>query len=157
MRPFLTAAFAALLAALSTVPVVAGPTEAAFLARLAGSWSGNGRLTGADTGPISCRLQLASSAGRINYLGRCNVQDLGGQGFSGGITYNDATHHYEIRSAAGLVVGVRRGNSIVFTTKSQSMGGSYYSTMTLSPSTITINFTLIRSGEKTTSRVTFSR
>lgn len=156
MRPFLTAAFAALLA-VSAAPAFAGPAETAFLARLAGSWSGNGNLAGAETGPISCRLQLASGTGRINYLGRCNVQDLGGQGFSGGITYNDATHHYEVRSAAGLVVGVRRGNSIVFTTKSQSMGGSYYSTMTLSPSSITINFTLIRNGEKTTSRVTFSR
>lgn len=148
---------AAALAFAPVVPAFAGPAEAAFLSRIAGNWSGNGRLTGADAGPISCRLAFKASGSRLNYTGRCNVQDLGGQGFTGSITYNDATKRYEVQSTAGLVVGIRRGNSIVFTTKSSSLSGTYYSTMTLSPSSISIAFTIIRDGQKTTSKVNFSR
>src|SRR5690242_7207988 len=129
MRPILSIAFAALLAILPAAPAFAGQAEADFLSRLAGSWSGKGRLVGAEAGPISCRLVLKSSGPRINYTGRCSVQDMGGQGFSGAIAYNDATHHYEVSSPNGMVVGVRRGNSIIFTTKSTSLSGSYYSTM----------------------------
>src|SRR5262249_44743949 len=104
-----------------------------------------------------CKISFKAAGSRLNYTGRCNVQDLGGQGFSGSITYNDSTKRYEVQSAAGPVVGIRRGNSIVFTTKSNSLQGTYYSTMTLSPSAISIAFTIVRDGEKTTSKVNFSR
>ncbi|MEP7240537.1 MAG: hypothetical protein ABI697_06600 [Devosia sp.] len=154
---FLLAAVAATTALLAIAPSYAGPNETAFLNRLAGTFSGNGRLSGGENGPISCKLVLKPNAGKLNYTGRCTVQDLGGQGFSGSVTYNDATKHYEARSAAGTVIGVRRGSSLVFTTKSTRMGGSTYSTMSISPSRITIDFTLVRQGEKTTSHVTFSK
>lgn len=157
MNRVISAAFAAILAISSVVPAVAGQAEANFLSRLAGSWSGSGKMVGGETGPISCRLVFKASGARLNYTGRCNVQDFGSQGFSGAITYNDSARRYEVRSTAGLVVGVRRGNSIVFTTKSRTIQGSAYSTMTLSPSAITIAFTFVRDGEKTTSRVSFSR
>ena len=148
---------AAILAATATAPAFAGPSEASFLSRIAGMWSGNGQMKGADAGPISCKISFRPSGDRLNYTGRCNVQDMGGQGFNGSINYNDQTRRYEVRSMNGLVVGVRRGNSLVFTTKSQTMSGSAYSTMTLSPSSISISFSFIRQGQKTTSHVTFSK
>jgi hypothetical protein len=114
-------------------------------------------MTGANPGPISCRLELKASGARLNYVGRCNVQDFGSRGFTGGITYNESAHRYEVRSANGVVYGIRRGNSIVFTTKTQSVSGYAYSTMTISPSVITIAFTFIRNGEKSSSKVSFSR
>jgi hypothetical protein len=150
---------AALLTVLSVAPAFAGASEAAFLNRLAGTWSGKGRLTGAESGPISCKLNFKAGSSRINYTGRCNVQDVGAQGFSGSIGYDDRAKHYIVYSANGSVIGVRRGNSIVFTTKTQTVSGSSYSTMTVSPSAISIDFTIVRSssGEKTRSHINFSR
>jgi hypothetical protein len=143
--------------ATATAPAYAGPSEASFLSRLAGLWSGNGHMNGAQSGPISCKMSFKPSGNRLNYTGRCNVQDFGGQGFNGSINYNDQSHRYEVRSSNGLVVGVRRGNSLVFTTKSQTMYGSAYSTMTLSPSVISVSFSFVRDGQKTTSHVNFSK
>lgn len=157
MNRVIPTVLAAVLAITPTMPALAGPSEANFLTRLAGIWSGNGRMTGAEAGPISCKISFRPSGSRLNYTGRCNVQDMGGQGFNGSINYNDQTHRYEVRSANGLVVGVRRGNSLVFTTKSQTISGSAYSTMTLSPSAISINFSFVRQGQKTTSRINFSK
>jgi hypothetical protein len=148
---------AALLVLAPALPAFAGPSEASFLSRIAGLWSGSGRMTGAEAGPISCKMSFRPSGDRLNYTGRCNVQDMGGQGFNGSINYNDQTRRYEVRSAAGVVVGVRRGNSLVFTTKSQTMSGTAYSTMTVSPSSISVNFSFIRQGQKTVSHVSFSK
>ena len=148
---------AVILAASPIAPAFAGPAEASFLSRLAGMWSGNGRMTGAQAGPISCKIAFQPSGNRLNYTGRCNVQDFGGQGFNGSINYNDQTRRYEVRSMNGTVVGVRRGNSLVFTTKTQTMSGAAYSTMTLAPSSITISFSFIRGGQKTTSHINFSK
>ena len=107
--PVLAALLAASLTALAVAPAFAGPSEAAFLNRLAGSWLGKGKLTGTETGPVACRLEFKSAGNRISYVGRCNIQDLGGQSFSGSIGYNDATKAYEVRSLAGSYVGTRKG------------------------------------------------
>jgi len=159
MRSLILAASSAALLATSVAPAFAGPAEAAFLTRLAGSWTGKGRVTGGETGPVSCKLVFKASGPRINYTGRCSMQDMGAQGFSGSIGYDDATHRYLVRSAAGTIVGVRRGNSLVFTTKTQTIAGSTYSTMTVSPSSISIDFTIVQtsSGDKTRSHISFSR
>ena len=143
----------------AVTPSFAGPSENAFLAKLVGSWNGKGQLKGAENGPISCKVVFkAGSGGKVNYNGRCSVQDVGAQSFSGSLSYNDAKKIYEGRSMGGTAVGVKRGSSVVFTTKSNSIMGRSYSTMTVSASRITIDFSIIDTkGEKTTSHVTFSR
>jgi hypothetical protein len=159
MRSLIVTVSAAILLATSVAPAFAGPAEAAFLTRLAGAWTGNGRVSGQQAGPVSCKLIFKANGPRINYTGRCSMQDLGAQSFSGSISYDDSTRHYLVSSASGSVVGVRRGSSLVFTTKSQTLAGSTYSTMTISPSSISIDFTIVQTstGDKTRSNITFAR
>ena len=156
---FTRIASAVALVALTAAPAFAGPAETKFLQTIAGSWSGSGKLTGAQSGPINCKVVFKAANQKTSYQGRCNVPDIGAKSFSGGLTYNDAQKRYEIRSAGGSVPGVRRGNSLIFTTKSNSMGGTSYSTMTISASRMVIDFTIIdrKTNDKTTSRVTLSK
>jgi hypothetical protein len=149
---------AALLIGAAT-PSFAGPSETAFLGKLVGTWNGKGTLKGAENGPISCKVVFkAASGGKVNYNGRCSVQDVGAQSFTGNLSYNDAKKVYEGRSLGGVAVGVKRGSSVVFTTKTNSLMGRSYSTMTVSASRITIDFSIVDTkGDKTTSHVTFSR
>ena len=143
---------------LTAAPAFAGPAETAFLQKLTANWTGRGKLNGAQGGPVACRLVISGGSQSIKYQGRCSIPDMATQAFNGAISYNDGTKRYEIKSISGSVPGIKRGNSLVFTTKDSSMGGTSYSTMTLSPSSLTINFTIIdRQGEKTTSRISFSK
>ena len=144
--------------ALSAAPAFAGPAETAFLQKLTANWTGKGRLVGAQTGPVACRIVITAGGQSAKYQGRCTIPDMASQAFNGAITYNDKAKRYEVRSVSGTVPGVKRGNSLVFTTKDSSMSGSYYSTMTMSPSSLSVNFTIIdKKGEKTSSVITFSK
>ncbi|HEX4297179.1 MAG TPA: hypothetical protein VHZ56_04085 [Devosia sp.] len=155
---FRSACLAAALVALTAAPVFAGPSESSFLSRLVGSWSGSGNLTGAEDGPVSCRIDFHGSAGKVVYQGRCNIQDMGAQSFAGGITYDDASHRFLNRSSQGTITGIYRGGSLTFTTKAQSDRGRSYSVMTLSPSRISIDFTILdSSGDKTRAHISFSK
>jgi hypothetical protein len=159
MRSLILAVSSALLLATSVAPAFAGPSEAAFLNRLAGSWNGSGRVTGEESGPVSCKLVFKANGPRLNYTGRCSMQDMGAQSFSGSIRYDDASRRYLVSSSNGTIVGVRRGNALVFTTKTQSVAGATYSTMNISPSSISIDFTITgrSTGGKTRSHISFSR
>ena len=149
--------FAALLA-LSATPAFAGPAESAFLQKLTANLTGKGKLVGAQTGPVACRIVITAGGQSAKYQGRCTIPDMASQAFNGAITYNDKAKRYEVRSVHGTVPGVKRGNSLVFTTKESSMGGTSYSTMTLSPSSLSVNFTIIDSkGQKTTSAISFTK
>jgi len=158
---FRTAAVTALTAAmlsLMLVPAYAGPTESAFLQKLGNTWSGKGRLSGAESGPIACKMVISSTTRNAKFQGRCAIPDMAQQAFSGSITYNDKLKRYEARTAAGVVAGVRRGDRLVFTTKERNLSGTAYSTMTISPTSLVVDFALVdRDGAKTTSRITFSR
>lgn len=81
------------------------------------------------------------------------------QAFSGSITYNDKTRQYESRSAGGTVPGIRKGDTLVFRTSSRNLAGTSTSTMSISPSSLVVDFALIekKTGDKTTSRITFTR
>ena len=143
---------------LTAAPAFAGPAETAFLQKLTANWTGRGKLNGAQSGPVACRMVISGGGQSVKDQGRCNIPDMATQAFNGAISYNDSAKRYEIKSISGNVPGIKRGNSLVFTTKDSSMGGSYYSTMTLSPASLVINFTIVdRQGEKTTSRITFSK
>ena len=110
--------------------------------------------------PAGVRRIVVTGGGQsAKYQGRCNIPDMASQAFNGAIVYNDAKKQYESRTIGGTVPGIKRGNSLVFTTKNSTIAGTTYSTMTISPTSLVVNFTLIdgKSGEKTASTITFSK
>ena len=158
LRSVIAAGFTATLIALTAAPALAGPAETAFLQKLTANWTGRGKLTGAQSGPVACRLVISGGGQSVKYQGRCTIPDMASQAFNGAISYNEKAKRYEIRSISGSVPGIKRGNSLVFTTKDSSMQGTSYSTMTFSPSSLVINFTIVdKKGNKTTSQISFTR
>jgi len=154
----LAVSLSAALIGLTAAPAFAGPAESAFLQKLTANWTGRGKLNGAQSGPVACRLVISGGGQSVKYQGRCNIPDMASQAFNGAISYNDKAKRYEVRSVNGTVPGVRRGNSLIFTNKDTSMGGSYCSTMTMSASALTVNFSIIdKNGDKTSSVITFSK
>ena len=157
MHRWIAPALVVLFAGLSTAPAFAGPAETAYLQRLSASWTGHGVLSGAQSGPVTCRLEITAGGQSARYQGRCSIPDAAAQAFNGAISYDDASHHYISRSAAGSVVGTRHGDTLTFTNKTDSMMGRTYSTMRISPSSLVIVFTIIdQDGGKTSSTITFT-
>ena len=158
LRSVIAAGLTAIFFGLTAAPAFAGPAETAFLQKLTANWTGHGKLNGAQGGPVACRLVISGGGQSIKYQGRCTIPDMASQAFNGAVSYNDKAKRYEIRSISGSVQGIKRGNSLVFTTKDSSMQGTSYSTMTFSPTSLVINFTLVdKKGEKTTSQISFTR
>jgi len=135
-------AAAAALVALGAAPAFAGAAENAFLSKLAGNWSGSGRITGAQAGTVSCKLEMKPSGAHLNFTGRCNAEDIGGQSFSGSLAYNDAARRYEARSSGGTAIGVKKGGGVSFTTRMRTIAGSGTTVMNLTTSRIAIDFNL---------------
>ena len=157
-RKLALAGAAAAMIALTAAPSFAGPAETAFLQKLNSTWSGKGSLKGAETGPIACKIVFTAGGKSTKYQGRCNIPDMAQQAFSGSISYNDKTKRYEARSVGGIVPGVRKGDKLVFRSSSRNAGGTATSTMTISPTSLVVDFALVdKNGGKTTSRITFSR
>ena len=157
-RKLALAGIAAAMIALTAAPAFAGPAETAFLQKLNSTWSGRGSLKGAETGPIACKIVFTAGGKSTKYQGRCNIPDMAQQAFSGSISYNDKAKRYEARSVGGVVPGVRKGDKLVFRSSSRNAGGTATSTMTISPSSLVVDFALVdKNGGKTTSRITFSR
>ncbi len=149
---------AAAMLALTAAPSLAGPAEAAFLQKLTANWTGRGKLSGPDGGPIACRVVISGGGQTAKYQGRCAIPDIATQAFNGAISYDDAKHQYIARSVGGTVVGTRRGNSLVFTDSSTTMAGTASSTMTMSPSSLVIDFSLVdKKGQKSSSHIVFSK
>lgn len=159
LRKAALAALAAATLAITAAPAFAGPAETAFLQKLTNNWVGRGKLSGAQSGPIACRVVLTGGGQSIKYQGRCNIPDMAAQAFNGAIAYNDSLKRYETRTIGGVVPGVRRGDKLVFTTTSKSIAGTSYSTMTISPASFTVDFALVdgKTGEKTTSHIEFTK
>jgi hypothetical protein len=153
------ATIAAVMIALTAAPALAGPAETAFLQKLTNTWSGRGNLQGANSGPIACKIVLTSGRKSTKFQGRCNIPDMAQQAFSGSISYNDKTKQYESRSSSGVVPGIRKGDTLVFRTTSRNMAGTGTSTMRISPTSLVVDFALVekKTGDKTTSRITFTR
>jgi hypothetical protein len=153
------AAVAAAMIAFTAAPAFAGPAETAFLQKLANTWSGKGNLQGANSGPIACKIVITAGGKSSKFQGRCNIPDMAQQAFSGSISYNDKTKQYESRSASGTVPGIRKGDKLVFRTSSKNLAGTSTSTMSISPTSLVVDFALVekKTGDKTTSRITFTR
>ena len=103
IRTVLASAITAALIALTTVPAIAGPAETAFLQKLSANWIGKGKLTGAQSGAVSCRIVITARGQSLKYQGRCTIPDLAAQAFNGAITYNDKLKRYESRTMNGVV------------------------------------------------------
>lgn len=144
--------------ALCASPAPAGPADQAFLAKLAGTWTGAGTITGDEKGSVDCKLTL-SGADKVNFRGLCDAGKFGPQDYSGVLTYDEKTGKYLARSNGQTVVGVKSGNSVVFTSKMKTMAGTGNSIMKLSTSTISIDVDLVRSdtGEKLKSHLNFKK
>ena len=156
MRPFLPLLAVSL--ALCASPAFAGAAEQAFLAKLAGTWTGTGQLTGDETGTVDCKLTLTGKE-KISFRGTCDAGKFGPQTYSGVLTFDDATKKYQARSNGETVIGVKSGNSVVFTTKMKTIAGTGNSVMKLSASTISIDVDLVRadSGDKIKSHLNFKK
>src|SRR4029079_17870934 len=85
-------------------PAWAGDAEKAFLAQFVGTWTGNGKLTGASEGDLTCKLVFKANGAKVNYTGRCTVTDLPSQSTSGTLSYNEAKKQYEVRSGGKTTV-----------------------------------------------------
>jgi len=157
MRRWIAPLIAVTLTGLAAAPAFAGPAEVAFLQRLSANWTGHGRLVGAQSGPVTCRIQISSGGQTAHYQGRCTIPDAAAQAFNGSISYDDATHHYISRSIGGDTIGVRHGDTLTFTNKTNSMMGRTYSTMRISPSSLVIDFAIVdQDGSKTSSTISFT-
>lgn len=158
IRTTIVSAIAAAFITLAAAPAFAGPAETAFLQQLTANWVGKGNLSGAQSGPVSCRVVVSSGKTNVKYQGRCTIPDFAAQAFSGSIAYNDSLKRYESRTASGTVPGIKRGNSLVFTDSHRSLQGTAYSQMKISPTSLVVSFTVVdKKGEKTTSTITFSK
>ena len=154
------ALLALVLAPAATAPAFAGDKEVAYLQSLAGTWKGKGKITGAESGTLTCRLTLKPSGERLNFNGRCAFS--GGsapQSFSGAIRFNDNKGVYESSSQGRTVAGKKSGSSLVFSTSMNDMRGKGTSVMTLSPGGIKVQFKMVnaRSGEASQGSIPFSK
>jgi hypothetical protein len=142
----LIAALAVATLALSPLPAFAGASEDAFLAKLVGTWSGKGTLSGAETGQINCRSTIRNRSDGINFSVKCDVPEFGAQSFSGAVSYNDAEGRYEAKSPGGEVtIGKKSGNAVIFTGKMKGIAVGT-SVMKLTTTRITVDTKVKRPG-----------
>ena len=133
-----------LAALLLASPVLAGPSEDAFLSSLQGIWSGKGTLTGAETGTIDCKLTIRGRTEGLNFRGKCDAGEFGPQSFSGIVSYNDTEGRYEARSPSGdVALGVKSGKSVIFTIKLKGLATGQ-SVMQLSASKAVVDTVVTR-------------
>jgi len=141
-------------------PALAGPAEDAFLAKLVGTWTGTGSIKGGIDGSMSCSLKFRAISDGVHFSGNCDVEGIGGQSFSGDLSYNDKAGRYEAHSPGGEVtVGTGRGKSIAFVSKLRGLAGTGTSTMTLTASKISIDTDIVdsQSNKPSKSHVTFTK
>ena len=131
---------------LAPLAAVAGASEDAFLARLVGTWSGKGTLSGAETGTLACTSTIRNISTGINFRVKCDVPEYGAQVFSGTVSYNADKGRYEAKSRGGEVtIGTKSGNAVIFNAKMKGVAvGS--SVMKLTSSRITVDTSVKRPG-----------
>jgi hypothetical protein len=157
---FLRAAIVALALLPFSAPAFAGDREVAYLQSLAGTWQGKGKVSGPEGGNVACRLTFRASGLRLSFSGRCALSGgSGAQSFSGVIRYNESTGAYESSSQGQTVRGRKSGSSLVFVTAVNNSRAKGTSTMTLSPSAISVQFKMLnpRSGATSTGSIPFRK
>ena len=156
----LRAAAVALVLVPATVPApaFAGPAEARYLESLVGTWRGEGTIRGEESGNVSCRLTLRGSGERLSFNGRCSFSGGGAaQSFSGTIRYNSERGRWESSSQGDTVVGKKSGSTLTFVTSGSDMRGKGTSTMTITPSSIKVQFKLESRRGSTSGSIPFKK
>lgn len=150
------------LVALAPVPVAnAAQADVALLHEYAGNWRGEGALTGAEEGRVTCRLTMQPNGEKMSFSGRCTLAGSGTQSFQGAIVYNDAARRYEAvaRGTDGGAVGRRSGGGIVFNLDGANERGTVRTTLSLTSGRIVVDVSMVeaKSSAKTQARIPFTR
>lgn len=132
-----------LLLASTAAPAFAGPADTALLQSFVGNWKGGGKLTGADTGKVTCRMAFKfSKANRLTYTGRCTLGGMGGQSFNGVVTYNEAKKRFESATSAGTVVGQKSSGGVTFTMNETDKRGAISSQLFMGTGRLQFDFSM---------------
>lgn len=153
-----------------SMPALAGPAEIAALEPYIGSWSGKGNITGGESQPVTCRMNVTKgNAGKLNYTGRCSI--AGNQlSVTGTIAYVDANRRYEavmnsgVGGFRGVAIGRKSGDRITFDLQQradddQGNDITISSSVVLANNQIRVDFhaTFNDSGEKVDANIPFSK
>jgi hypothetical protein len=137
----------------------AAPADVALLQKYAGEWRGQSTLKGAESGNVSCRLELTPNGDKIIFNGRCSIDGGVASGFRGTLAYNEEAKRFEARSSDGGVVGRKSGGGVIFDMSGTNERGTVASTMALVGDRIKfdIKLTDATTNGVTTSSITFAR
>ena len=142
-------------------PAFAGAAEDAFLAKLVGTWTGTGTVSGADDATLACKLVYKANAGRLRFSGRCTAKGMQAppQSFSGTMYYDDAKKQYLASGGGQVAVGVKSGGGVTFSLKIKQMGATGTSVMKITTKAIVIDADVTRasSGDHYTAHMTFKK
>lgn len=145
MSRFLPTLIAAALI-IAPLPAFAGAKEDAFLAKLVGMWSGTGKLSGSESGDLTCSSTIRNVSEGINFRVKCDVPEFGAQNFSGTVSYNEDEGRYEAKSPGGEVtIGTKSGNAVIFNAKMKGIAVGT-SVMKLTTTKITVDTKVKRPG-----------
>lgn len=157
----LIAALTAAALSVGVAPAYAGPAETAYLQKLVGIYHGEGKVTGAQAGTVSCRLVLRStSQGHIAFNGRCALSGgSGAQSINGVIRYNDERGVYESSSQGRTVAGRKNGQRLTFSVSGNDSRGRGSSRMVFSPGSAQVQFEFVdaRNGQTSKGSIPFRR
>jgi hypothetical protein len=144
----------ALAAAFAAFSVPALASEADFLKRFHGSFSGSGQVrVNGDTHAITCRMSGSSTATSVNMRGTCSA-GMVSKNISASLRASGNGRYsgtYSGVDGSASLSGRRKGNSIVL-----SVGGSKPGTMTISNSGSSIALSVVSNKQQTT-RVSLAR
>jgi hypothetical protein len=149
---------AAAILSLAPAPALAGDAEVKYLHSLVGDWSGTGTIKGEEGGDVACRIVFKPSGAKVNFSGRCKMGGRSGtQSFSGSIRYNDSKGVFESSSQGVTVQGAKKGSTVTFVVNRRMMGGQLSSTMSFSPKSLKVQFSMKNRSGVTGGTIPFSR
>jgi hypothetical protein len=99
--------------------VMAAPADVALIKSYIGEWRGRGKLFGATTETVVCRMTVSQGNGdKINYNGRCTLAGTT-MSLAGSVAFNDQTRRYEAALTTNATfqataIGQKRGRNVIF-------------------------------------------
>ena len=129
-------------------PAFAGTAENAFLAKLVGTWTGAGTITGAENATLACKLTSKANGARVRFSGRCTAKGMQAppQSFTGTMFYDDKSKQYLATGNGQTAAGVKSAGGVTFTLKLKQMGASGTSVMKITTKSIVIDANVTRQG-----------
>jgi len=165
------AAFAGLLLALGIgAPKIAAQADIALLQDYLGDWRGRGKLSGANTETVVCKLNLSNGNDtKINYAGRCAIAGTN-LSINGTLAYIDEKRRYEAimtsnAAFTGVAIGRKQGNGVVFNLKEREKDEAKQQDMTITAGiallngAIDVEFRVVdeKTGDIITAKVPFAK